>query len=112
MNDAWVFIILGACAFLLGLRGSVRLTGRYKDVQSELIPRERLLLASLVGVSWLITLAGGYFLALSIRRSLGYPPFEWTPFTSILVASAVLFIPAGLDYVVSRIARVPWKGDK
>ena len=109
MNDGTIFVILGAAAFFLGLRGSVRLTRRYLDVTVALIPRERLILASFVVVAWLITGAAGYFDLLSARRILGYAPFDWTPIASIVIASVILFIPAGLDYVVSRVARVPWR---
>lgn len=107
MSDGSVFVVLGAAAFFLGLRGSVRLTRRYIDVSSALVARERLILVSFVVVAWIITGAAGYFDLLSARRILGFQPFEWTPFTSIVIASVILFIPAGLDYVVTRVARVP-----
>lgn len=109
MNEASVFVAVGAFAFLFGLRASVRLTRRYRDVSPLLISRERLILGSFVVVAWSITFAAGFFDGLSARRLLGFDPIQWTPFVSILVASAILFIPVGLDMVVSRVARVPWK---
>lgn len=108
MSDAWIFILLGACAFILGLRGSIRLSRRYVDVRTLLVDRERLFLLSLVWVSWVITFAGGFFVLLSARRVIGLEPLPFSPILSILVAATILFIPAGLDQVVSRVARVPW----
>ncbi len=110
MSDGtYLFIVLGVAAFVLGLRGSIRLTRRYRDVTGELIPRERAILGAFVVVAWLITGAAGYFDLLSGRRILGYAAFDWTPIASIIIASLILFIPAGLDYVVGRVARVPWR---
>lgn len=107
MSDLWVFIAFGVVALVLGIRGSVRLTTRYRDVAAVLVPRERLLLLALVVVAWTITIAAAYFMWLGVRRLAGEPPFEWSPLTSTLVASVILFIPAFLDYVVERVARVP-----
>lgn len=103
------FVVAAAIAFVLGLRGSVRLSRRYHDVSALLVPRERLILGSFVAVAWVITLAGGWFVATSARRLLGFEPLDWTPLASLLVASVVLFIPAGLDFIVDRVARVPWR---
>jgi len=108
VNDAALFVCLGAIAFILGLRGSIRLTSRYLDVKTLLVCRERLLLGSIVVVAWVITVAAGYFDAVSTVRLLGITLPSGTPFVSILLASIVLFIPVGLDYVVDRVARVPW----
>jgi hypothetical protein len=102
-----LFVALGAVAFFLGLRGSIRLTRRYFDVRTKLVGRERLLLGSICVVAWIITVAAGYFDAASTLRVLGYTLPVGTPFVSIVIASLVLFIPVGLDYVVNRIARVP-----
>lgn len=109
MSGATAFVIAAAIAFVLGLRGSVRLTKRYHDVTLLLVARERLILGSFVGVSWIITLAGGWFVFTSARRLLGFPALDWTPLVSLLIASIVLFIPAALDYLVDRVARVPWR---
>lgn len=96
-------------AFFVGLRGSIRLQRRYVDVRDQLVRRERLLLQSIVTVAWIITVAAGFFAAVSARRILGLDALDWTPFAALIVATAVLFIPAGLDYVVGLVARVPWK---
>lgn len=108
MNEGFLFVVLGAAAFLLGLRGSIRLTRRYRAVTGHLLPRERLILGSLAIVAWVITIAAGWFDGLSILRLDGAELPRWTPFVSVVVASVVLFIPVGLDYVVNRVARVPW----
>jgi hypothetical protein len=109
LNEALLFIGLGSVAFLFGVRGSVRLTRRYLDVKTLLVGRERMLLGSLVLVAWIITTAAGYFDVISIVRLLGYTLPPGMPIVSILVASVVLFIPSGLDYVVNRVASVPWQ---
>lgn len=103
------FLVVTAIAFILGLRGSIRLHRRYVDVARQLVRRERLLLASIVGVSWTITAAAGYFAIVSARRIAGWETLEWTPLVSLIVATAILFIPAALDYVVGLVARVPWR---
>jgi hypothetical protein len=77
-------------------------------VRALLIGRERMLLGSLVVVAWVITVAAGYFDGVSAIRLLGYTLPAGTPIVSIIFASIVLFIPSGLDYVVNRVARVPW----
>lgn len=103
---------MSVVAFALGLRGSVRLTRRYRAVRPLLAKHEREILLAFVVVAWLITSGAGYFGYLSARRLLGFGPLDWTPIVSVLLASAVLLIPAFLDHIVSRVARVPWDGDK
>lgn len=107
-NERW-FLIVTIIGFVLGLRGSIRLSRRYHDVAPELIRRERLLLASIVGVAWIITFAAAWFAFFSARRLLGFAAIDWTPVGSLVIATFVLYIPAGLDYVVGLVARVPWK---
>lgn len=109
MSSGLAFTIVALIAFILGVRGSVRLTRRYHDVTPELVEGERLILAAFVVVSWLITLVAGYLIAVTARRLLGFQPLEWTPLVTLLLASLVLLIPAGLDLVVARVARVPWR---
>jgi hypothetical protein len=103
------FVVLGSVAFIFGLRGSIRLTRRYVDVSVRLVQRERAILGSFVVVAWLITIGAGFFDAVAARRLLGFTALDWTPVASIVIASLILFIPAGLDYVVDRVARVPWR---
>lgn len=109
MNEASVFVLVGAVAFISGLRGSIRLHRRYIDVRKQLLNRERLLLASIVIVCWLITVTGGLLVVLTGRRLMGFTPFEWGATVTLLFAVAILFIPAFFDYIVARVARVPWK---
>ena len=108
-DGARLFLVVTAIAFILGLRGSLRLHRRYVDVAGQLVRRERLLLASIVGVSWTITAAAGYFAFVSARRIFGFEALEWTPIVSLVVATVILLIPAALDYVVGLVARVPWR---
>lgn len=109
MNDGRLFVALGAAAVLLGLRGSIRLHRRYVDVRDQLIDRERWLLAAIVTVAWLVTIVGGYLVVMTGRRLFGLPAFDWAPIVTILCAEAILLIPAFLDWVVTRVARVPWR---
>lgn len=108
MSNGQAFVVVAVIAFILGLRGSVRLTKRYASVSPLLDGRERTILGSIAVTAWIITLAAGYFAAMSARRLMGFDPVEWAPVAGILIASVVLFIPAGLDHVVERVARVPW----
>lgn len=108
MSETTWFLVIFSVAFLLGLRGSWRLTRRYRDVRDQLIDRERLILLSIVVVSWVITVAAGYFGVLSVRTIAGFERIPQLVPVSVLISSGVLFIPAFLDAVVDRVARVPW----
>lgn len=107
--EPWVYVVLFAIVAILGIRGSWRLTARYHDVRDQLDERERGVLLSFVVVSWVITGAALYFGAVATWRILGYEPFAGMSVVSAIVATVVLLIPAFLDYVVDRVARVPWK---
>jgi hypothetical protein len=109
VNDARWFLLVTFMAFILGVRGSWRLARRYRDVSGELIRRERLLLGAIVAVAVIITIAAAVFAFLSARRVLGFEALEWTPGLTLFMATLILLIPAGLDYVVGLVARVPWK---
>ena len=111
MDSSVAFVIAASVALILGLRGSVRLSRRYASVSAVLDGRERTVLGSIAVTAWIITLAAGYFVVVSARALLGFERLPWTPFVSILIAAIVLFIPVGLDYVVERVARVPWRND-
>ena len=109
MIDAWVYAVLFGIAAIFGLRGSVRLTRRYRDVRSRLDSREALILLAIVIVSWVITITAFYFGGLSVRRLLGFESIPELVPISALLAIGVLFIPTFLDAVVDRVARVPWR---
>lgn len=108
MTEGLVYAVLFAIVSVLGLRGSIRLTLRYRAVRAELDERERPVLRSFAIVSWVITVACLYFGALSVRRLLGFEPIGGLAVASAVVAIVVLLVPAFLDYVVDRAARVPW----
>jgi hypothetical protein len=108
-DQAVAFTVVLAIAAILGLRATFRLTRRYRAVSPQLDERERLVLGSFVGVAWVITLTASFYGILSARRLLGLDPIAWSATISLLLASAVLLIPAGLDYIVDRVARVPWR---
>ena len=109
VNDGSFFVVVGIAAFLFGLRASVRLTRRYMHVSELLLPRERLILGAFVVVAWVITVGAGVVDFLTARRLLGYDSLDWAPVVVLVTASVILFIPVGLDLVVSRVARVPVK---
>lgn len=80
-------------------------------MRPQLIPREGLLFAAIVVVSWLVTVTGGVLVVLNGRRLFGYAALDWSPFLVIVLAEAILLIPAFFDVIVERVARVPWEGD-
>lgn len=111
MTSAHAFAVVALIAFVLGLRGSVRLSRRYRAVSPLLLQHEREILLAFVVVAWLVTVAAGFFGLIAARRLVGFAPLDWAPVAQVLLASAVLLIPAFLDHIVSRVARVPWEGD-
>lgn len=90
----------------LGLRGSIRLTSRLRSAWPVMDWRERLLLTAIVVVVWTVTAFALYIGFMSLRRALGYAPLDWAPIVGAIFAGAVLYIPAFLDLVVDRVARV------
>lgn len=109
MSEAVVYALVFAIVAVLGVRGSWRLTRRYRDVRLELIERERWILLALVVVAWSITLAALYFGGLTVRSLLGFPRLPQLAPVSVLIATGILLIPAFLDWVVDHVARVPWR---
>jgi len=108
--EPWVYAVLFGIVAILGVRGSWRLTSRYMFVNSQLDDRETLILRAVVIVAWTITIAALYFGFLAVRRLLGYEPLPELVPVSAVIAIGVLLIPAFLDYIVERVARVPWDG--
>lgn len=109
MTDAAFYAILLGITTVLGLRGSIRLTRRYLGVRGELVDRERWILLAFVIVSWAVTVAAMWFGWLTVRRLLGFAPVPETAAIGALIATVVMLIPAFLDWVVERVARVPWR---
>ena len=106
--EPWVYAVLFGIVAILGLRGSWRLSARYRFVHGQLDYREGLILLAIVVVSWTITVAALYFGFLSVRRLLGYEPLPELVPVSVVIATGVLLVPAFLDYVVTRVSRVDW----
>lgn len=102
---ASIFVIAG----VFGIRGSVRVTRRYIGVRDELQWRERWILLLLAGTCWVITTAALFYGFLSVRTLLGFERFVGLAPISVLLAAVILFLPTVIDYVVERVARVPWK---
>lgn len=111
MSEQAFYLVLFAVTAILGYRGSFRLTRRFRLAAGGSTDRmtynERLLLGSIVVVAWVVTIAATYLGVLSIRRVLGFESVAFLAPVSILVAMGVLLIPAGLDLVIERIARLP-----
>lgn len=108
MNEGTWYLALFVIVGVLGIRGSWRLTRRYHDVSSQLVDRERLILLAFVIVAWLITVAAAYFGFLTVRRMLGFEPLPELAPVSAVIAFGIFLIPAFLDAVVDRVARVQW----
>ena len=108
MSDGTWFLVLFLVVGVLGLRGSIRLTRRYRAVKTRLDNRDRLILLVIVWVAWLVTFSALYFGGLSIRRVLGFETIPQLNPVSALIAIAIFLIPVLLDAVVDRVARVPW----
>ena len=111
-SEPWVYAVLFGVVAILGVRGSWRLTARYRAVRDELDVRERPVLVAFVITSWVITFAALYFGFTAVRRLLGLEAMGELQALSAIIATVVLLIPAVLDYVVDRVARVPWPRDE
>ena len=109
MTEGTWYAVVFAIFAILGVRGSIRLARRYRDVRGQLIQRERLLLLSIVVVAWAIAGAALYFGFLAVRVVLGFERIPQLAPVSALIATAILLIPAFLDWVVEHVARVPWR---
>jgi hypothetical protein len=107
--DSWIYAVLFGIAAIFGLHGSVRVTRRYRAVTFDLDWRERMVLLLLVGICWVITTTAFYVGILSIRQLLGFERLpQLIPLTSLL-ATLILFVPTVIDFVVTRVSRVPWR---
>lgn len=109
MSEAYVYAFLFLVVAVLGIRGSWRLTSRYRAIKSQLIARERWILLAIVIVAWAVTFAALYFGGLTMRRLVGFEALPQLAPASALIATGILLIPAFLDWVVEQVARVPWK---
>lgn len=105
MSGDIVFALLILPAVIVGLRGSIRLTIRFRRTSPQLVALERLLLGTLVAVAWLITTVGAWLVYASSRRIMGLAPLPGGALITLVGAEAILFIPGALDLVVTWIAR-------
>lgn len=106
--ESWVYAVPFGIAFVLGVRASVRMTLRYWAVADELDWRERLVLLLLMNIAWVITIMAGYVGFLSVRTLLGYEPINELRPVTVVLSTLVLLLPAVIDFVVARVARVEW----
>lgn len=98
-----VFVAVLAIAFFDGLRCTI---GLYHDHRGQVPPRNRITFAFVV-VATLCTAAAGFFGFLTVRRWLGFEQIPAIGLVSLIVSSAVLFIPHFLRWTVARIRRSP-----
>lgn len=106
MNPWEIVLTLGLFVILalLGIRATRRLWRRWAfNVES----RKSLILLTLAAISTLITTAAGFYGIIALRRLLGFEPLPWTPAVSLVLAAAVLLIPALLDLVTTKIEKRP-----
>lgn len=102
-----VYVLMFVIASVLGLRGSVRVTRRFRaaSANNAMTAPERLLLGVLVVVCWTITAAALYLGFLSVRRLLGFEALGFLAPVSFVVALGVLLLPAAIDAVITKIAK-------
>lgn len=107
MSEQLLYVLIFAGASIAGVRGSLRLTRRYRKASENgaMTDSERLLLGSLVVTAWIVTIAALYLGFLSVRRMLGYDALPALAPVSFLISVAVLVIPTGLDFVIDKIAK-------
>lgn len=101
MTETVLAVGIFAAAFAIGVYSSWGLWLIHRD---ETPPRN-LITRAFVVVAILVTLAAGYYGLLSARRLLGYEPIPGSAIASILLASAILLIPAFLRLTVAAIRR-------
>lgn len=104
-GSAWVYAALFVAAFLVGVRSSIRLTGRYLRIAPSLRRADRMIPGLWVFIAWAITVAAGWFGAIAVWRLFGNAPVEWSPPISAGIATLILFLPLVIERVVDRIAR-------
>lgn len=102
MTSEWIVFVVFVVAGLLGIRATWRLW-RLFTFDSE--SRQQLLLFALAVVATVITAAAVFYGIAAAFRIAGVTLPPGTPFVSIALASAVLLIPAFLEWVVGRIAK-------
>lgn len=85
---------------------SIRLVLRYRRVAHELDPEPNILGAGAVIIAIVVTIALGFFGAISARRLNGAAPLDWTPIAGTVVAGLVLYgIPIVLEVMFQLIER-------
>lgn len=100
-ENVGLFTLLLVFGFL-GVRACLNLWRRvFYNYESRRHP----VLILLTVIANIITIAALYFGVMSFRRLLGFPPFDWAPTISALVASIIFLLPPLIEYVVARIAR-------
>lgn len=97
--------LLFLAAFGVGIRETWRMWRRYRTTMPLLAePEAYLLLWALTVTCLVVTGSAGFFGILALRHLLGFGGEHYVPLLSLVVASAVLFIPLFLGWVADRIS--------
>lgn len=109
MSEATWYALLAFILAILAIRGSVKVTRRFRAAsrgEGALSTwSERLLVGLLVVICWFLTALAMYLSVLSVYRLVGFPPLTWTPAVSASLAIGVLLIPAAIGEALDLIAR-------
>ena len=104
MGDPIYSVVL-VFASVVGLLSTIELARMYRKAGVE--GRARLLLAAFVAIAGILTIVASYFGGIAVRRLIGFPPLDWTPGVSFLLACIVFAIPPALVWLARYIAAEP-----
>lgn len=111
MNADTVWLVVLGIAAIFGIHDSWWVTARYRAIHHDLDWRGRLLLLLLVVICWAITGVALWFGGLTARRAMGLPPVPEVVPLSLIIITAVLFLPRLILWVLRRIQRDPPDAD-
>lgn len=103
MSESPLPALIFISTFLIGVGCSLWVLMLYARVAPVLPGRDKLVLALLVGICFIVTAVAGYIGTLSVRRLAGFPPFEWSSTVSFIVAEVILLIPLFIAIVLRAI---------
>lgn len=102
--------ILLTAAILTSVPFALRATWRLWSLYFADASRSLLLFALSFGAS-VVTVTASWVGFLTVRRLFGFPPIDWSPPVTGLLAVLIFWVPSLFDYVVSRIGRRPDQPD-
>lgn len=100
----FILTLIFVAAFISGFRGTWRQVARYRSTMPLLMePRSYLIVGSFIVVSIPTLIAAGVLGVLGLRRLFGLEPFAYAGFILLVIATAIVWIPAFLDVMATRI---------